>query len=163
MTVTPPLEAPPEASVVRRAPRWMWIVLVLSVAINLVIAGMAIAAMLHFRKGGHGGSMSRFARYVDTLPEQRRSKLRDMLDSHRSRIRPLRRRLRKARRAARDAFKAEPYAREDLAKAYADVAEARIALTKARQALFPNLAELLTVEERREFLRRRHHRRRHRW
>ncbi|MGI9477092.1 MAG: periplasmic heavy metal sensor, partial [Hyphomicrobiaceae bacterium] len=120
MTVTPPSEAPTGTSAVRRAPRWMWIVLVLSVAINLVIAGMAIAAMLHFGKG-RGGLMSRFAHYVETLPDDRRAKLRTMLDEHRDRIRPLRRSLRQARRRARDAFRSEPFVREELAQAYAEV------------------------------------------
>lgn len=161
MTMTPTSEMPPDAPIVRHAPRWMWIVLVLSVAINLVIAGMAVATMLHVRKG-HGGPMSRFARYVETLPQERRTDLRKMLDAHRGRIRPLRRTLRTARRNARDAFTAEPFARDEMAKASTEVTKARIALTKARQDLFPKVAELLTVAERRQFLRRHRHRR-HRW
>ena len=165
MTVTPPIEPPEGAAVRRRAPRWMWIVLVLSVAINMVVAGMALATWLHFRKG-HGPGHSRFARFVETLPVDRRGDVRRMLENHRDRIRPLRRTLRRARRQARDAFAAEPFDREALIKAYADVANARIALTRVRQELFPKLADELTVEERRAYLRNQRrgprHRRRHR-
>ncbi len=162
MTVTPPSEMPQDAPVSRRAPRWMWIVLVLSVAINMIVAGMAVAAMLHFRKG-HGPGHSRFARFVETLPADRRENVSGMLEEHRNRIRPLRRTLREARRRVRDTFSAEPFDREALTKAYGEVAEARIALTRARQDWFPKLAELLTVEERRGYLRSRRHGPRHRW
>ena len=162
MTVTPPPEMPQDAPVSRRAPRWMWIVLVLSVAVNMIVAGMAVAAMLHFRKG-HGPGHSRFARFVETLPANRRENVSTMLEEHRDRIGPLRRTLREARRRARDAFSAEPFDRDELAKAYAEVAEARIALTRARQDWFPKLAGQLTVEERRQYLRSRRHGPRHRW
>ena len=162
MTVTPPPEMPQDASVSRRAPRWMWIVLVLSVAINMIVAGMAMAAMLHFRKG-HGPGHSRFVRFVETLPADRRENVSTMLEEHRDRIGPLRRTLHEARRRARDAFSAEPFDRDELAKAYAEVAETRIALTRARQDWFPKLAGQLTVEERRQYLRGRRHGPRHRW
>ena len=161
MTVTPPTEPPEEAPVRRRAPRWMWVVLVMSVAINLVIAGMAVATLLHYR-WGPGPGHSRFARFVETLPVDRRENVRKMLQEHRNRIRPLRRTLRRARRQARDVFSAEPFDRDALVAAYADVANARIALTRARQEWFPKLAEQLTVEERRAFLRSRRHWSRHR-
>ena len=161
MTVTPPTEPPEGASVQRRAPRWMWIVLVLSVAINMIVAGMAVATMLHFRKG-HGPGHSRFARFVETLPVDRREGVRSMLQEHRDRIRPLRRTLRQARRQARDVFSAEPFDRDALVRAYAAVADARIALTRARQEWFPKLADQLTVEERRAYLRSRRHWSRHR-
>lgn len=161
MTVTPPTEPPEGATVRGRAPRWMWIVLVLSVAINLIVVGMAVATVLHHR-WGKGPSHSRLARFVETLPVERRDSVRSMLREHRDRIRPLRRTLRRARRQARDAFSAEPFDRDALAAAYAEVANARIALTRARQEWFPKLAEQLTVEERRAYLRSRRKWSRHR-
>lgn len=149
MTATPPTE--PQGAVPRRAPRWMWIVLVLSVALNMIVAGMAVAAMLHFHKG-HGGK-ARLARYIETLPAERRDKLASALEAHRDRVRPLRRSLRRARRRARDAFTADPLDRDALVKAYEEIAAARIALTRARQQWLPQLAEMLTLEERQRYLR----------
>lgn len=159
MTVTPPNE--PAAGAQRRAPRWMWIVLVLSVALNMIVAGMAVAAMLHFHKG-HGGK-ARLARYVETLPAERRDKIASALEAHRDRVRPLRRELRRARRRARDAFTADPLDRAALVAAYEQIAKARIALTRARQEWLPELAEMLTLEERRQYLRRHRHGPRHRF
>jgi uncharacterized membrane protein len=162
MTETPSAEIPPTATAERRAPRWMWILLVMSIAFNLLVLGMAAAAFVHFRMG-HGGPVSKTTRFIETLPSERQTKLRAIFDERRSRFRPLRRELRQARRRARDAFVAEPYDRDLLVSAYADAAKARMALTKARQAWFENLAQLMTLEERQKYLKMRHRRRGHGW
>ena len=158
MTVTPQDAAP------RRAPRWMWIALVLSVAFNLLVVGMAAAALLHFRHG-HDGPSGRFQSFIDTLPVERQKTLRASLGDQRERIRPLRKQVREARRRARELFAAEPFEREKLIQAYSEATDARIAINKARGEWFVNMANLLTADERRAFLewRRKHHGRRGHW
>ncbi|MFT5507015.1 MAG: putative membrane protein [Hyphomicrobiaceae bacterium] len=162
MTVTPPSETPANGSAPRRAPRWMWIVLVVSIAFNLLVIGMAAAAaFMHFR-AGHDGPKSKMARFIHTLPSERQEKLQSVFDERRSRFRPFRRAMRQARRRARNAFIAEPFDRDVLVAAYADAAKARMALTKARQEWFENLAQLMTADERRKYVKTRRHRG-HRW
>ena len=163
MIETPTAGAPSNPSIERRAPRWVWIALVVSIAFNLLVLGMAAAAtFMHFGKG-HSGPASKIARFIETLPSERQAKLRPIFDERRNRFRPLRRKLRKARRRARDAFVAEPYDRDMLVSAYADAATARVALTKARQEWFENMARMMTLEERQMYLKMRHNGRGHRW
>jgi uncharacterized membrane protein len=133
----------------------MWAALVLSLALNLLVVGMAAATMFHFRKS-HGGDRARFSHYIETLPEDRRQKITAVLSQQRQLIRPLRKQVREARRRAAEAFAAEPFSREDLLRASDEAAEARIALTNARRQWFPRIAELLTAEERREYMKWRH-------
>lgn len=167
MTETPPAPPSTNASVRGQAPRWMWIVLVGSVALNLLVIGAATAAFVHFHwghggPGGPGGPRGKVARFIEELPADRQTKLRAIFDQRDSRVRPLRRELRRARRGARDAFVAEPFDRDALLRAYEDAAKARIALTSARQKWFEELAQAMNAEERRAFLKLRRHHRGHR-
>lgn len=167
MTETPPAAPSTVASLRGPAPRWMWIVLVISVALNLLVLGAATAAFVHFHwghdgsggPGGPGGPRGELERFIAELPAERQKKLRAIFDERRSRVRPLRRELRRARRRARDAFIAEPFDRDALVRAYEDAAKARVALTHARQRWFERLAEAMNLEERRAFLKLRPHRR----
>lgn len=146
-----------EEPVTRRGPRWMRIVLVVSLALNLIVIGMAVATALHFRKH-HGRPMARFDQYIQALPSKRRDTLRELLDQRRATIRPLRRQARAARSKARQAFAAEPFDRDRLFQTYRAASEARIALTKARGDWYAKFAAELSVDERRDYLkwRRRH-------
>ena len=154
MTAAPPAEI----SSGRQAPRWMWIALILSLALNLLIVGMAATAMLHFRKGAGGN-------FIQSLSDDRRAVLKPLLAAQRKAVRPLRRKSREARRQAREVLSAEPFDREKLAAAYQAASDARIALDKARGEWLIKLAEAMTTEERREFLEWRggHERQRRRW
>jgi uncharacterized membrane protein len=160
---TPENEEPP---VIRRAPRWMWIVLVVSLALNLIVIGMAAATIFHFRKH-HVGPTARFGQYVRTLPSERRDTLRALLDQRQAAVRPLRREARAARRRARRAFAAQPFDRDKLFEAYRSASDARIALIKARGDWFAKFATELSANERRDYLqwRSRHRKfwRRRRW
>lgn len=146
----------------KKAPRWMWVALVLSVAINLIIVGMVAAALFHFR-GGHGGPGKRFGHYVRSLPDDRRQVLAPLFEQQRAAIRPLRRKARQTRREIRDALQAEPYDRERLVAAHAAATKARSALDQARGEWITKFAESMTVQERRDFLSWRGHRRHRRW
>ena len=140
-----------EEPVIRRAPRWMWIVFVVSLALNFIVIGMAVATALHFRKH-HGRPMARFNQYIQTLPSKRRDALRELLDQRRSKIRPLRRQARAARSKARQAFAAELFDSDRLFQTYRAATEARTALTKARGDWYAKFAAELSVDERRDYL-----------
>ena len=153
------------ASKRRRAPRWMWILLVVSLALNLVIAGMGLAAVYHWRMT-HGGPGAGFSRFVETLPQARQQELRSLVDE-RAAIGPLRRKAWRARREARRIFAAEPFDSRQLEEAYSNASAAHEAHNRARGAWFMKMATKLTAEERRSYLKwrsrqHRHFRRRHR-
>ena len=151
-TIPPSVELAPT-----RTPRWMWISLVLSVALNLLIVGVVAAAMLHFR-GRHGGHEARFVSYVGSLPAERRNVLLAVLEDQQKAIGPLRQQARTARRLVRDALEAEPFVREKLISAFQQASAARAAVDQSRGEWLTTIAEKMTAAERRGFLewRRRH-------
>lgn len=147
MMATPENAAPPT----HRAPRWMWITLVLSLALNLLVVGAVAAAMLHFR-GRHDGREARFASYLLSLPTDRRDTLKTLLDDQRNALAPLRKQTRDARRNVRLALTKEPFDRAALAAAYEASSAARAALDKARGEWITTMADTMTADERRGFL-----------
>jgi len=146
----------------RRAPRWMWIVLMVSLALNLAVVGMALAAAYHWRMA-HGGPGAGFSQFVDTLPDQRQSELRTLVDQ-RAAIWPLRKRAWRVRREARKVFAAEPFDLKRLQEVNAEVGAAQNRLNGARGDWFVKMATELTAVERQQYLkwRKKHHRHR-RW
>lgn len=131
----------------RRAPRWMWVVLIASLCINLAVLGMGLAAATHFNKrdGGLGEFMSQ-------LPSEKRATVEAMLAERRETMRGLRSEARTARRVARDAFQAEPFDQSRLEQAFASAAQARSALITARGDWVVKMAALLNAEERRAYI-----------
>ena len=157
--------APSPAPVVRRAPRWMWIVLILSLALNLLVLGVAAGAIWHFRQGHdfpHHGSDG-LARYLATLPPDRRDEIASLIETERETSRRLRRLSREKRRDLARAFEADPLDADRLDTAARAASEARIPLIRQRQELFSAIAAKLTAAERRAYLEWRLDRRRNGW
>jgi len=72
----PPAAAPPK----RRAPRWMKIVLVLSLVVNLLVLGYGVARFLHgprFVSAGPAASFADARKLYWSLPHERREALRE--------------------------------------------------------------------------------------
>jgi len=133
----------------RRAPRWMKILLGVSLALNLGVA--AAAAGIAIRHGGppHGGPGFRdiggFARFV---PEARQDAARAELESHKEEFSAARDRMRAAREKVGEIFMAEPYDAEALAQA---LAEMRAASGESQAPLHEAMIKIgatLTPEER---------------
>lgn len=160
-------EAAP-APVQRRAPRWLWIGFIVSLAINLLIVGFAIGAAWHFR----GGKMMRdfgaprhFGAFLHRLPHDRQREFQAMFRQERPRLQPYRDEVRAARKAAEEAFGSEPFDAEKFGEANRRLNEARAKLRGVQGELFPRVAAKMTAEERRMFLesRRRHLQRWRKW
>ena len=157
--------APSSAPVVRRAPRWMWIVLTLSLALNLLVLGAAAGAIWHFRHGHafpHRGPDG-LVRYLRSLPADRRDEIVALIAAEREKSRRLRRLSREKRRELVRAFEADPFDAGRLDAAAREASEARIALIRRRQEFFSTIAARLTAAERRAYLEWRRDRRRHGW
>ncbi len=148
----------------RRLPRWAWVLLVASLAINLFVVGVVARSFWPWRygaAGGGGGMVGNMLAYTATLPDERRQAIRQALPSDRPMmaVRPLRRDLRSARREAALAFRQEPFDREAFLAAEA---RAQAAETKLRQTvvqLAADLAGRMTAEERAGFIKWRESRR----
>ncbi|MGI9524295.1 MAG: periplasmic heavy metal sensor [Hyphomicrobiaceae bacterium] len=149
---------------IRRAPRWLWIGFFLSLAVNLLVIGAAAGAIWHFKRSEklrQVGAPRHFGAFLWRLPSDRRQAFRKMIRKRRPELRPFREDVRAARREAAGVLRQEPFDREAFLAANKKFAEARARLRSAEAEFFPRIVEMMTAEERREFLDwREHHRRR---
>ncbi|MCL4766415.1 MAG: periplasmic heavy metal sensor [Hyphomicrobiaceae bacterium] len=151
MSVTVRSETTPE----RRAPRWMWIALVVSLALNLLVAGVVVSAAWHLRHAGGVdgfGFRGRLTGFLKSLPPARSDELRAVLNRAQPEIRPLWREAWQERREAARLFAAEPFDREAFAAAHARVLDTEMKARKAHLRLITELAEELTADERQALL-----------
>ena len=145
----------------RRAPRWLLVALVVSLALNLIVVGSVAGAVWRFRKPPQWASAvtPNLLGYASTLPAQRRKQLWDTTAEERRHIRPFRREVRAAREETIKALTAEPFEKQLFLAAQSRQAEAENRARQAVQDLYVKIAEGLTPEERRAFPRWREDRR----
>ena len=150
-----------KAPVVRRAPRWLLVVLFASLAVNLVIVGSVAGAVWRHRgpPAWAGLVIPNLLGYASTFPPERRRQIWELTRDERSRIRPFRREVRAAREETIKALVAEPFDRQRFLAAQAKQAEAENRARVAVQDLYLKIADNLTADERQAFAHWRDHRR----
>jgi uncharacterized membrane protein len=150
-----------KAPVVRRAPRWLLVVLFASLAVNLVIVGSVAGAVWRHRgpPAWAGVVIPNLLGYASTFPPERRRQIWELTRDERSRIRPFRREVRAAREETIKALVAEPFDRQRFLAAQAKQAEAENRARVAVQDLYLKIADNLTADERQAFAHWRDHRR----
>lgn len=138
----------------RRAPRWLWIALLVSVAVNLAFVGLAAKSIWHMRNAmiGGPGLASSLAGLMTTLPPERRGELRRLITEERAALKSLRQEARRARAETSEAFQADTFdtARFDAAQARQIEAELKVRQSMAR--MVSAAAPKLSLEERRGVL-----------
>ncbi len=153
-----------------RRSRWVLIALIVSVGLNLVVAGMALRAAWTFHQ--FKGPLERIGprglkAYTRKLPEETRAKIRQHMLGFREESRPLREKIRMARRRVFEAMRAEPFDKQVLLTRNAEFNALRATLRDKRNAINVEVLAELTPEQRAEFIkwrRHRHFRRRgHHW
>lgn len=135
----------------RRAPRWIVVTLVASLALNVLALGMVAAAAFHLRHQFAFGEVaaSGFARFVNRLPETRRAEVQALIEPRRAEVRVLRRAAHEARRKVRQLFVAEPFDAAAFRSAHNAMLAAETRVREQSQGLFPDIAERLSADERR--------------
>ncbi len=141
-----------------RGRRWPWILLILSLAFNLLFVGLVAGAVWTFRHGGWGGPRhhafaSSLRRVMKELPDERRKVAEEIVTRHRARIRPLRRQVHEARHAALQGLEADPFDEAGLKRKIEQLQSAEARLHKTVAGLVMELMKELTAEERRLFVR----------
>ena len=142
----------------RRAPRWLWVVLIASLAANLFVVGVVARSIVpsRYAAANHGfaGLFGNLMAYARELPADRRAAVRQAAGHERPllALRPLREELRAERREAARLFRAEPFDKEAFlaAEARVQAAEAKLRQTVVRFAV--DSAGRMTAEERAGFL-----------
>lgn len=151
-------EAIPTApvKVKRRAPRWMWLLLVLSLACNLLVVGIVIGGSIAVNRGGFWDApagLQRVKRFMNGLTPDRRAEVRAIFFEHRDRLAPIWRDLREARVRIGRMIERGGYTQEELSAAIDDLYAKE---SRARAANKPMVMAILTKlepAERAHFLR----------
>jgi uncharacterized membrane protein len=142
-----------ETRLVRRAPRWLLMVLFASLAVNLVIVGSVAGAVWRHRAphAWTGVVIPNLLGYASTFPTERRRQIWELIHDERNRMRPFRREVRAAREETIKALVAEPFDRQQYLAAQGKLSEAENHARAAVQDLYVKIAENLTAEERQAF------------
>lgn len=154
MTVSPAPAStvPPAPPAAPRRRRWPWVLLIVSLALNALLAGIVLRGMWAVRTQAiltGGGVEGQFPAFVASLPPERRRELRQHLLPERESLRAMRMELRRARLEAARIFAAEPYDRQAFAAAQARALDAEVRLRKAITGTLPVAGERMTQAERR--------------
>ena len=143
----------PAEPVTRRAPRWLWLLLVVSLALNLLVVGSL--AGFAWRHGGWGGGGHGFffgGRLLRELPEERRSEVKAILDRNRQAAEQSWKLAGEARQEAMRLFEAEPYDRAAFEAAITRMSEAELAVRSSVTAMMGEIGAKLTHDERQRAL-----------
>ncbi|MEZ5907573.1 MAG: periplasmic heavy metal sensor [Hyphomicrobiaceae bacterium] len=137
------------------ASRLFWVVLIASLAINLLIAGALIGRTLASHHGGwfghsFGGSQRAFVR---RLPEERRKAIRDIIARDAPKLAPVWRKLRQERREVARRLRADSFDRLAFLPALERLHTAEADARAAARPMLAEIAAVLSPEERRMFLR----------
>jgi len=149
--------------VIRLSKRGLGIALIVSLGINLFLAGMIVTgALYHKRGGGVAGYDRPFPHWSArrALDGESRRKVDSIWREARPDLRSRIREVRKARRGIRRQLRADTLDRSALDKAFAALRASTSNAHNAMHALIGRIAETLSAEERRRYFRR-HHWRRH--
>lgn len=144
----------PPPSTGRRWPRWKSVVLVVSLALNLLIFGAVAAQIARHRFGpppylssGHATLVS----FVRTLPKDRRDALWTLTDGQRAELKTAWSDVRRLRVDVRTALAAEPFDRDRYKDLHARLLEAELQARRSAHVLFDRVAMELTAGERSAF------------
>jgi uncharacterized membrane protein len=139
----------------RRTPRWIWLLLILSLALNLLIIGIVGGSIWAVRRGGFWDAplfLERTHRFMQSLPADRRQQIRALFAQYQPQLDPYWREIRQARVNIGRLIERGGYTAEEFDAAMNDLLEKE---AKGREAAKPMVAAMLNAlkpEERRTFL-----------
>lgn len=140
----------------RRWRMWLWLILVPSLALNMIVVGALAGASLSWRYmtafDGPPGADAGLVGFIQSLSPERRKEARQLVRSKSDVIAPLRQEARRSRRAVAGAFIADPFDAAGFRAAQERVIAAEMALRRAQIDIQTSLASRMSSSERREFL-----------
>lgn len=143
------------ASGATRKRRWVWPVLIVSFALNLLFVGLMAGSWWRHdgpRGGRHQVFVGAVERLMKDLPEAKRNRARQILDEHRGKLRPDRGAMKEARETAKEAVLTEPYNEQKVVNALSRFRELRNNQHEARHVMILALMKELNLEERQQLL-----------
>lgn len=140
----------------RRAPRWLWLVLVLSLAANLLFIGIVGGSLWAVRRGGFWDAplfLERSHRFMSGLPREQRQAIRAIFAEHRPRLQPYWREVRGARLRLGTLIERGGFSREEFEAALQDLFAKEGRAREAAKPMVTAMVVALRPEERVHFLR----------
>lgn len=133
--------------------RWVGWVLIVSLALNLFLAGIVGMRYWreHFRPPPDRAMMGPVGRITQGLPESGRAKVKAAMDATREQYREQGREFRRARGEAIQALAAEPYDRAKVEASFAEARRRADAMSAIMQSALIEASARLTAEERKAF------------
>ncbi len=147
---------PRETRVVRRVPKWLLAVLVISLLINGLVIGAIASRWQSMHAAPHALGSSSNAQlfgFAVTLPKERRQEVWKAVESDRAAIRPLRQTVHAARDEARKILLAEPFDAAGYAVAQRRLFDAEQEMRLRALDVIQAIAQQLTPQERAAFAR----------
>jgi uncharacterized membrane protein len=138
-----------------RAPRWMVIALITSLALNLLVAGWIGAAVWRARSmafAGHANFSANLRGYANQLPAERRSAIWANTTEERNQIRAMRGEVRMVREEVLRVLSTEPFDKQRFTEAQARLFAAENKVRDVVQRLNVEIATRMTLEERQSFI-----------
>lgn len=143
------------AILVRRAPRWMWLLLVVSLAANLLIIGIVSGSLWAIRHGGFWDAplmLERTHRFMSHLPGERRERIQTIFSEHKEGLKPLWRDLRESRRTIGQLIEKGSYSQEEFNAALDDLFLKEMQARQAAKPMITAMISELEPNEREHFL-----------
>ncbi len=148
--------APGESAIlIRRAPRWMWVVLIVSLSINLLIAGMVLGRAWAIRNGywDATAAIQRSYRFMSSLPLDQRREIRAIFFEHKPRLEPYWHDLRQARVRIGELIRGGSYTSDELNTAMDAMFQKELSARQAAKPMIDAMFAKLTPDQRVHFLR----------
>jgi uncharacterized membrane protein len=145
------------------APRWMWVALIASLALNCLVLGIVFRSVWdigHVQALGGDRAAGGIGGFVATLPPERGKELRQTYNAERPLLRPLRLELRRLRGEVIETLQTEPLDKQRLGGALSRILETEIEMRRILGRSLADVAARMTLEERRAYLGWREERRR---
>lgn len=134
--------------------RWIWIVLIASLALNLLFVGFVAGSW--WRHGGPGGRhqiiTGSVEKLMQDLPPAKREHASALLKQHRETVKPARQQIKEAKKAAKEALLTEPYDEEKVKAALSRFREIRSLRHESQHNMLLGLLKELNLEEREKLL-----------
>ncbi len=145
---------------VARTPRWVLILLFLSIALNLLVIGLVAGTAWRFRHGGPQWWLPpNLIGYSMSLERGRHQALREATSPMRQSLRPLRKEIHALRNEVNAIIVAEPFDQARFEGAQARLVELENKARYQTQALYSAIVKSLTPEERHAYIKWRENRR----
>jgi uncharacterized membrane protein len=142
-------------AIIHRTPRWMWVLLILSLALNLMILGIVCGSLWAVRHGGLWDApiaLERSQRFMSGLPQERRAEMKAVFFGHKPAMVPFWRDVRQARVTIGKLIKGGTYTEAELNASMDDLFQKEMAARRAAKPMVSDMMAQLKPDERLHFL-----------